>query len=330
MAGGGERLGRWRRFLCGSSRFQCRSLIQSSLSCRAPTGPSLSLAPPCRRFCDPSSRLSRAAPRAAVQSVCLRSCSFSPPARPHRRRRRPRLPAAGPSPLPREQLTRRKRSFEVPICRAARRRASSSSGERTKRPIASCGTASTRPGRLGAVGNELHLHNRARSATHGLVRRRQVLLFRGQLIGPAAGRGGQRSFRRHRSRPRHGEADANLGHRRFRHRQQECQSRPGCLSQFHRAHATRTSGSCWATTPMTTEPTMSTRGRFSIPTRRCCPGPCSGRPSETMAAAHPTPPPKVVPITTSFPFLATAKPAESPPGQKPITPSTTGICTSFA
>ena len=89
------------------------------------------------------------------------------------------------------------------------------------------------PDGLDAVGNELHLHNRARSATHGLVRRRQVLLFRGQLIGPAAGRGGQRSFRRHRSRPRHGEADANLGHRRFRHRQQECQSRPGCLSQFH-------------------------------------------------------------------------------------------------
>ena len=48
-----------------------------------------------------------------------------------------------------------------------------------------------------------------------------------------AGRRRPRSFRRHRSRPRHGEADANLGHRRFRHRRQECQSRPRCLSQFH-------------------------------------------------------------------------------------------------
>ena len=47
----------------------------------------------------------------------------------------------------------------------------------------------------------------------------KVLLFRGHLIGHA-GRRGQRSFRRHRSRPRDGEADANLGHRRFRHRRQ--------------------------------------------------------------------------------------------------------------
>ena len=31
-----------------------------------------------------------------------------------------------------------------------------------------------------------------------------------------------------------------------------------------------------------------------------------------------------------FPFLATAKPAESPPGRKPITPLTTGICILFA
>ena len=84
------------------------------------------------------------------------------------------------------------------------------------------------------------------------------------------------------------------------------------------------------TTPITTEPTMITGRRSSIPTRRCCPRRCSGRPSETMTPTQPTPPPKVVPITTSFRSLATAKPAESPQGRKPITPSTTGICTSFA
>ena len=89
-----------------------------------------------------------------------------------------------------------------------------------------------RPEQLDAVGIELHLHNRARSAAHGLVRRRQVLLFRGHLIGHAGWRR-PRSLRRHRSPPRHGEADANLGHRRFRHRRQECQSRPGCLSRVH-------------------------------------------------------------------------------------------------
>ena len=48
-----------------------------------------------------------------------------------------------------------------------------------------------------------------------------------------AGRRRPRSLRRHRSRPRHGEADANLGHRRFRNRQRECQSRPGLLSRLH-------------------------------------------------------------------------------------------------
>ena len=97
-----------------------------------------------------------------------------------------------------------------------------------------------------------------------------------------------------------------------------------------RGRATRTSGSCWATTPMRTEPMQSTRRQFSRPTRRCCERSCSGRPSEIMTALQPTRPPKAVPITTFFPSLATAKPAESPPGRKPITPSTTGICTSLS
>ena len=58
----------------------------------------------------------------------------------------------------------------------------------------------------------------------------------------------------------------------------------GMPFSISRSRATRTSGSCWATTPITTEPIMSTRGRFSIPTRTCCPRRCSGRPSETMTA----------------------------------------------
>ena len=71
------------------------------------------------------------------------------------------------------------------------------------------------------------------------------------------------------------------------------------------------------------------RKAVSIPTRRCCPGPCSGRRSETMTATADSTT-ESGPYYDIFSLLATAKPAVSPPGRKPITPLTTGICTSFA
>ena len=143
---------------------------------------------------------------------------------------------------------------------------------------------------------------RARSAAHGLVRRRQVLLFRGQLIGPAAGRGTaiiSSSPLPPPARPSRRESGSS-----------EIPAPPtGMPEPVRDAFLNFTESrdpDLWimlATTPITTEPIMSTRGRFSIPTRTCCPRRCSGRPSETMTATQPTPPPKVVPITTSFPFL---------------------------
>ena len=110
------------------------------------------------------------------------------------------------------------------------------------------------PDGLTAVGNELHLHNRARSGTHGLVRRRQVLLFRGQLIGPARWPGGtaiiSSSPLPSPARPSRRESGSS-----------EIPAPPtgvpepsGMPFSISRGRATRTSGSCWATTPITTEP----------------------------------------------------------------------------